>query len=365
MYINNVTLTITKNCNLRCQYCFVTKSEVRGAMPLDIVQRSVQFLLDQLRRSQSKTTGTITFFGGEPLLFWSMIKKIVEYAITEANDAHYQMEFMLSTNGTLLDAEKLAFIRQHKIFTDISIDSHNETIHNNLRPFANGKGSFRRIVANLRLLRKGDPVGIKATITPTNIGLVDYFAHFSKPGTLSSIAFSPFFSAGCTDNFSEHDVERYRIELEAYANFLVENWSKGKIVSPERNLLSLIRLLASEREGKSLSSCLAASRSIVVSMNGDIYPCEPLADIPDFYLGNIQSGFDNQLREKMIERINSKNKKGCENCPAKAWCGESCISCSYVMGNCDSGDKALGAIMRYNFLIAEALLEKIDTLTKQ
>ena len=365
MYIDDVTLYITQSCNLRCRYCYVTRSKVRSAMPLDIVQKSVHFLLDQLRRLKSKTKGTITFSGGEPLLYWDLIKRTVEYASSEANNAHCQIAFSLSTNGTLLDAEKLAFIRQHKITTDISIDSHDETIHNALRPFVNGKGSFRRIVANLRLLRKGDPVGIKATITPKNIRLVDYFVHFSKLGTLRSIAFSPAWSFGRTDTFSKRDVEKYRGELEAYANFLVENWSKGNIVSPERNLQSLIRMIAQEREGKSLSSCSVASRSIVVTMNGDIYPCEPLANIPNFYLGNIQSGLDNQLREKMIEKINSKNKKGCKNCPAKTWCGESCISCSYVMENRDSSDKARTAIMRYNFLVAEALLERIDALVKQ
>lgn len=333
-------------------------------MSFEVARKSIDFLVNELQNSNKKQKGNVTFFGGEPLLNWELLQEIVRYAKDSSKGVGCRITFSLTTNGTLLDEDKVAYIRANRIATDISIDSHDESINDELRPFKSGKGSYKKILENLRLFKEGDPVGVKATIMPTNLRISDYFIYFSGIQTLKSITFCPVFAMDESGYFSDDDINQYKTELNKYVNYLVENWSKGNILNPESNHLDFIRSLALQNDGKSKNACSAASSSIVVYINGDIYPCEPLVGNHDFYLGNIFSGIEDVLRSKMIDKIIAKNKKGCMGCSARDYCGESCIYCAMRM-EMDSapGNRARQQLVHCNYLAAEVLLETINVLS--
>ena len=136
-------LNLTQKCNLKCKYCFVTQQpkEMDYKTAKDAVDFYAKNALDNL------DIPDITFFGGEPLLkFEYIIKPLVEYIRKRYGD----FEISVTTNGTLLDEEKLKFLRDNNVGLLLSIDGDKETQNHN-RPFHSGKGSFDEIDVDLIL----------------------------------------------------------------------------------------------------------------------------------------------------------------------------------------------------------------------
>ena len=75
MYITNLRLNVTQNCNLRCKYCFenaLENYENRQKMDFETAKKAVDVFLDLLEKN-GKSEGNIRFFGGEPLLDFSLM----------------------------------------------------------------------------------------------------------------------------------------------------------------------------------------------------------------------------------------------------------------------------------------------------
>jgi uncharacterized protein len=62
------------------------------------------------------------FFGGEPLLQFNLMQDVVEYAENEAKRARKAFNYSVTTNATLLDKEKLRWLKQNRVHPLISID---------------------------------------------------------------------------------------------------------------------------------------------------------------------------------------------------------------------------------------------------
>ena len=77
--LRHITLNIANDCNLRCKYCFGdggTYNHVKSMMSYDTAQKSIDYFV---RNSGSNKKLHITFFGGEPLLNYILIEKIIAY----------------------------------------------------------------------------------------------------------------------------------------------------------------------------------------------------------------------------------------------------------------------------------------------
>ncbi|MGI5921631.1 MAG: hypothetical protein ACOX6I_07830 [Syntrophomonadaceae bacterium] len=68
----------------------------------------------------------IFFFGGEPFLNFSLMKAIVEYAEKSVAKIGKKVTFHVTSNSTLLDDEKIAFMKQHQLKVMISFDGPKE-----------------------------------------------------------------------------------------------------------------------------------------------------------------------------------------------------------------------------------------------
>jgi uncharacterized protein len=142
----SLTVIPTLNCNFRCIYCYEERQEAVMSKPVQ------QALLEYVKKKTAKahTFGTI-WHGGEPLLAVDIIEHLgSEFEkIANANQCKFNMGGIV-TNGYLLTrttARKL---------NDIGIDSVQITldgpkdVHDKRRPLAGNKGSFDRIMKNLR-----------------------------------------------------------------------------------------------------------------------------------------------------------------------------------------------------------------------
>lgn len=143
-----MVLHITDQCNLRCVYCYEQDrlGKKGKAMELQVAKMAVDWLI---KRSGQKKYLRLVFFGGEPLINFSLIRETVAYADSAGQAKGKSFTYEISTNGTLLTPEIIRFFEEHKIIPVISMDGTRD-IQNRQRPFRNGKGSYERVVSQIR-----------------------------------------------------------------------------------------------------------------------------------------------------------------------------------------------------------------------
>ena len=145
----SLSLVITQKCNLNCLYCYENKSE-RNTKQMDF-STAKDVITYYMKRDDGFENVSIEFFGGEPMLAFQLIKKIVEWYNTQA----WQKSafFAILTNGTILTKEmKEWLIKYKKQFTvGFSIDGCKEA-HD-----LNRSNSYDLVYKNIPFFKKNWP----------------------------------------------------------------------------------------------------------------------------------------------------------------------------------------------------------------
>lgn len=112
------TLSITHNCNLGCAYCYAGK-KFKKDMSLETAKKAVDL---SFKSSSIDDLIEFGFFGGEPLLKFDLIRKIVAYIREKEQQQLRAVRMQITTNGTLITPEILSFIKKENIGLCFSID---------------------------------------------------------------------------------------------------------------------------------------------------------------------------------------------------------------------------------------------------
>ncbi len=156
----DVALVLTHRCNFACGYCYAGEHH-KTDIDDDVLARGVDLLF-----ADNAETVQLSFFGGEPFLAFDAMKRAVERAETEARARGRRLLLACTTNGSVLDAEKIRFVREHGMRVTVSIDGIEEA-HDRNRPRAGGGGSFTQAHGGLRrLLDAGVACDAMMVITP-------------------------------------------------------------------------------------------------------------------------------------------------------------------------------------------------------
>lgn len=181
--INILYMVFSLNCNLRCPHCIILKKGDRGGYPV-MTKTEIESYVDYFcfNMEKSKVDPEMIFYGGEPLLYPSLIKHSVLYAEKKAKaDAIYgRFKFSMVTNGTIVDDEFLMFARDHNISMIVSLDGFAPQ-HDKFRVDKDGRGSFRRAIAfSDRAREEGLNVTFSVTATPLNLRAMPRFIAWLK-----------------------------------------------------------------------------------------------------------------------------------------------------------------------------------------
>lgn len=346
--INMITLQLTQNCNLRCSYCVYSdfynnqqRSHSAKRMLFETAKRAIDFYANH---SIDCNRASIGFYGGEPLLEFDLIKKIVAYA--EEIFSQKELLFNITTNGTLLTLENVAFFTEKKITMLLSIDGPKE-IHNINRRFAiNGKGSFDVIIQNVRMIQKNFPdylkkVSINMVMDPQNeydkINTV--FENEILKDTLSR-------ASVIDDSYSiEKNIysEKY-IEQKEYNMFLAYLRQLKRIDSDKVSPIAMYELSELNNKiskfGKKISlpivgshsgPCIPGQARLFINVEGLMYPCERVSEESSIMqIGNLDTGFDFDKARLLLD-VASLTADDCQNC----WAINHCTICSKFA---DDGD---------------------------
>ncbi|MGH9203702.1 MAG: radical SAM protein, partial [Vicinamibacterales bacterium] len=146
--LQTLVVNVTNQCNLACTYCYeygedkIVDTE-NGRQPKfmseETARESVEFML---RESRESPTAHLTFFGGETLMNFPVLKSTIAYARRRAAEMGKEVDFSLTTNATLLRPDVIEFLADNRVGVTISIDGPEE-VQDKFRVFKNGRGSYQ------------------------------------------------------------------------------------------------------------------------------------------------------------------------------------------------------------------------------
>ena len=146
--IERLMLMVTRSCELRCGYCFVNKTEAGLEMPVSRALRGVDLIMKSDRPKLE-----VQFFGGEPSRCWDVLSEVLEYTMTHPLRHGRRVEFVLTTNGTGLDAERVAHLERYPVMVLFSLDG-DAASHRRFRQshLVSDEEAYAAILETVRLL---------------------------------------------------------------------------------------------------------------------------------------------------------------------------------------------------------------------
>lgn len=119
--IDEIRFNLTNQCNLHCEYCYVDK-EKKWSLDIDVAKNILDFHI-----SQPWETKILSFFGGEPLLEYWLLKEMVLYANSLAKKHTKKIQYKIATNFLLANDEKISFLKQNNFEVHVSLNGTPET----------------------------------------------------------------------------------------------------------------------------------------------------------------------------------------------------------------------------------------------
>jgi radical SAM protein with 4Fe4S-binding SPASM domain len=147
-----VVWNLTRTCNLKCVHCYTDSAAQK--YPDELSTEQCKTVLDDLAAFK---VPAVLFSGGEPLVRPDVFE-LAEYARS------LKLHVVLSTNGTLIDAEKARRFKELEFsYIGISLDSAIPAVHDEFRGCA---GAFERTMQGFRhCVEAGQKVGLRLTLT--------------------------------------------------------------------------------------------------------------------------------------------------------------------------------------------------------
>lgn len=329
----SLCLMVAQECNLRCTYCFAGGGSYGGGglMSEAVAFKAVDFLL---AASGSVRAVEIDFFGGEPLLNFSVVTAVVDYATEKAKAHGKEISFTLTTNGLLLDAAKSRYLLEKGINVVLSLDGRPE-VHDRFRCFPNGAGSYAPVLANCRQffqtwaqVPRSSYCYIRGTYTRFNLDFAADFCHLVEEG-FTAISLEPVV-ARLEEPFAirEEDLPRASAEYERLAAHYLDFWRQGK---PVRFFHFELDPTGGPCLTKRLTGCGAGFSYVAVSVDGRLYPCHQFVGEEAFCLGDVAAG---AVRQEVIDAFRYAhvyNKPTCTACWARFFCGGGCHAAAYLV----------------------------------
>ncbi|MEM7308945.1 MAG: radical SAM protein [Planctomycetota bacterium] len=328
-------LMVQTSCNLKCTYCYEVQNgfhQTGSRMDLETGKRSIELLIE---RSGRRPYVEITFFGGEPLLNFRLIRELVAYCGTRAEETGKRFHFQLTTNATLLSDEVIAFLVEHRFGVMVSIDGPPEwnDLH---RVDLEGRGSgeaaldgARRLVAAQRAAGLREAM-VRVTMTHENHDGAAIYRFFQEQGFRRIMLGA---STGRADGRDPWDIDAADAEemaqagddcLEAYLR-----WLDGETARPadadriEKGVRELLPALTAPSTVPSIR-CGVGRNMTAVTRDGTLYPCHRYAGDEAFELGTLETGLDRDKLRDYYDRVLRVKESHCSQCWARITCGGQC-----------------------------------------
>lgn len=314
------TLCLTHNCTLRCKYCYAGR-KYSHAMSKETARKAIDISIEEANRLGRALD--LSFFGGEPLMEWELLQWCYEYLESRKAELPAPPRYGITTNGTLLTAEKLEWMAQRNFLIGISIDG-SAAMHNANRCYANGQGSHEDVARAVKLLNEHPTIRTKAicVVTPNNVHLLEegvqwIASHFNKEIGLN------------IDYWSEWSDEQFDILSEQYqrvAAMVLQSYRTGNPIQISNISNKISSHIHEKDSADTCAQCTIGEREIGVTVDGNFFPCSRLVGIGDeeqLNFGNVTEGI-NRARQHWIIANRGNTTPACKLCELRQRCVNSC-----------------------------------------
>lgn len=300
----NMMLIITNNCNLRCSYCYEKNHsyDPNKNMSLETAKKAVDLFFKQIPENINRTS--ITFFGGEPLMAFDLMKEVINYSYSHRTIGRYKgnnYNYVINTNGVILNDEMFLLYSKlgKKINIRVSVDGYKDK-HDITRRTIDGSGSWSMLEKNLlkyRILKEkyGCKINLVNTINKANCKEIYY--NYTTLFELTGMNIATLFVH--EDNLTDKDFEIIKEQTGMLHDYCVNRKMR----------FSLCNIKGESKRNTNGSICNAGIGSFTVSHEGNIYPCHRcyFNDMGSMYtMGNVDVGISKTKRAFMNE-INNMN----------------------------------------------------------
>lgn len=354
--LHSVQLELTANCNLRCKYCFFSnyypteRNYSSTKMSWETAKKAILFLKNHSDKSKSIE---IVFFGGEPLLQFDLIKKIVAHSKHVFKDK--SLVFSMSTNGTLLTKDKCRFLVKENFRFHISLDGP-KNVHDAFRTYGSGGGSFDRVIHGINNLRQIDEKFVLTNVRFTSVKTTPYrfkeiSDFFTKVLSVPADAVRhTFVSESNTTFYQKHpkaSADR-RALSELFSEFAKDRrnqsglpsgfYSQSLIQPPFMEIYKRSRKNVFKSPGYFTLQCMPGVGKIFVAVNGDIHLCDKIEHRCP--IGHIDRGYDMVQIHGLLDGYYSEVSQTCTQCWAIRFC-MLCVARTIKGGKFSEGNKQI------------------------
>ena len=326
--IKALCLHVAHTCNLNCSYCFASQGKYHGEraiMSFEVGKAALDFLV---AHSGTRHNLEVDFFGGEPLMNFDVVKKLVAYARSIEKAAGKNFRFTLTTNGMLINDDVIDFANREMSNVVLSLDGRKE-VHDRFRVDYAGKGSWERIVPKFQKLvreRENKNYYMRGTFTHANPDFLKDIQQMLDLG-FTELSMEPVVCAA--DDPSALTQEDLPIVLEQYeklAELMIQRHREGR---PFTFYHYMIDLKGGPCIYKRISGCGSGTEYMAVTPWGDLYPCHQFVGEEKFRLGDVWNGVTNTQCQDEFAACNVYARPECADCWAKLYCSGGCAANAY------------------------------------
>ncbi len=326
--VKALCLHIAHTCNLNCAYCFASQGKYQGEralMSFEVGKRALDFLVEN---SGTRHNLEVDFFGGEPLMNFDVVKKLVEYARSIEKEKGKNFRFTLTTNGVLIDDDVIDFCNKEMSNVVLSLDGRKE-VHDKFRVDYNGNGSWEKIVPKFKELvesRGNKDYYMRGTFTHHNPDFLEDIKTMLDLG-FSELSMEPVVCA--EDDPSALTYDDLPIVLDQYEKLAELMIKRRKEGNPFTFYHYMIDLQGGPCIYKRISGCGSGTEYMAVTPWGDLYPCHQFVGDEKYLLGNIFDGVKNTAIQDEFMECNVYSREECKDCWARLYCSGGCAANAY------------------------------------
>jgi len=345
--LQKMSILPNHKCNLSCTYCYASQGRTGEELDKEQLKAGLVYFIDPKRLKNRFLT--ISFIGGgEPLLSWDIVRYGIEYAHKLAVEGAFTLSITLITNGTIMNDEIAATLKQYNVLPDISFDILKDTQDKQ-------RGQYETICQTLDMLDNyGLRPSVNATITPHNVKLQEHMATemLNRFPHVDNMIFEPVVSTAFFSNLT--DFKQFYKDYHKHfmaAQKLAEAAGKKIESRLSRNLNDII-----DRGCPSKFS---------LTPQGDITICYCSSspkekDYEKRVYGNIDKAASLALNQDKFLTVHNENVYSfdkCKDCFAKWHCGGGCMC-----PNSTYSEEYLNVICDFTCnYIKQVLLERMDS----
>jgi uncharacterized protein len=312
-------LHTTNACNLRCNYCYLAKTnemmdEQIGRQSIDSIFRSA--------RAHDFQKVKIKYAGGEVTLNFALVTKLHDYARQLADKQNISLSDVVLSNGVRLTPEMIKSMLARQLRLMISLDGLG-AVHDAQRYFASGRGSFDVVARSIEMAKdSGLTPDICITVSGRSAaGVPDLVGWILERDLPFSLNF--YRENELSASFAELQLDEERIICGMLAAFKVIEANL-----PRRSLLASLVDRANLSAPHS-RPCAAGHNYLVIDHFGRVAKCQMEMNKPVTHIAVRDPLAVIRAAVGGMQNYSVEEKAGCRGCEWKYWCAGGCPQATF------------------------------------